>query len=420
MKSSNKLWGLVLSLLLFVMLPFLGACGDDKEEKPTLDPTSSPGPVEDVVITIGNLSDLTGPSASAQNLINLALDDLVDYFNEENLIPGVELEVITYDGQFDPSKDIPGYEWLKERGADLIWTGVPGTPVTLQSRVDKDQVPLFAASIDLDEVVPSGYVFGPSTPPRHEALTLIKWIAENDWDYESKGPAKIGGAGWDEVYTKEFFDAMKDYAEAHPEQFEYVGGYLTNFSFIWGPEVEALKDCDYVFPSTVLVSFVKEYRNAGYDAKFIGTFTHAAFFGPMSDAKLWDEIDGMLFLGSTQWWNEEGTLIDLTKRLLYENHPDNAEEIIRGGVGYKAMGNLYQVLDIIKKAAETVGPENLDSQAIYDAAESYTLTVDGIPRFSFSSTKRYSTDYYTVYEAGGAEEDIFRIEPEWLPAVMEP
>jgi len=140
----------------------------------------------------------------------------------------------------------------------------------------------------------------------------------------------------------------------------------------------------------------------------------------MSEAKLWDEIDGMLFLGSSQWWNEEGTLIDLTKKLLYENHPGDAEEIIRGGVGYKAMVNLYQVLEIIKNAAETAGPENLDSQALYDAAESYALTIDGIPRYSFGTTKRYSTDYYTVYEARGAEEDIFRIETEWLPAVMEP
>ena len=418
MKTSGK--SSVIAVLLLLVLISLVSCGDSGDEEPSVDPTSPPDAVEDVVITIGNLSDLTGPSASAQALINFALDDLVDYFNDENLIPGVELNVIVYDGQFDPSRDIPGYEWLIERGADLIWTGVPGTAVTLQFKVDEDQVPLFTASIDLDEVNPSGYVFGPSTPPRHEALTLLRWIAENDWDYKSKGPAKIGGAGWDEVYTKEFFDAMKDYAEAHPEQFDYVGGYLTNFSFVWGSEVEALKDCDYVFPSTVLVSFVREYRNAGHEAKFIGTFTHAAFFGSLSDAKLWDEIDGMLFLGSTQWWNEEGTLIDLTKQLLYENHPDEAEDIIRGGVGYKAMGNVYQVLDIVRKAADTVGPKNLDSQAICDAAESYSLTVDGIPRFSFGETKRYSTNYYTVYEARAAEEDIFRIEPEWIPAVMEP
>lgn len=420
MKSSFKT-SLVLSVLLLLTLPSLIACGDSGNEEPSGGLTSSPEDGEDVAITIGNLSDLTGPSASAQSLINLALDDLVEYFNEENLIPGIELEVITYDGQFDPSKDIPGYEWLKEKGADLIWTAVPGTPVTLQSRVDNDQIPLFAASVDLDELNPTGYVFGPSTPPRQEALTLLKWIAENDWDYRSKGPARVGGAGWDESNTNEVFDAMKDYAEVHPEQFEWVGGYVTNFSFTWGPEVEALKNCDYVFPPTaVLVSFGKEYRNAGHEGKFIGTFVHAAFFGLVSDAKLWDELDGMLFLGSTQWWNEEGTMIDLTKKLLYENHPGDAEGIIRDGVGYKTIGNLYQVLDIIRNAAEMVGPENLDSQAIFDAAESYSLTIDGIPRYSFGTTKRYSTDYYTVFEARGGEEDIFRIENEWLPAVLEP
>jgi len=48
----------------------------------------------------------------------MALEDLVAYYNDSDLIPGVRLEVVVYDGQWDPARDIPGYEWLRGRGAD--------------------------------------------------------------------------------------------------------------------------------------------------------------------------------------------------------------------------------------------------------------------------------------------------------------
>ena len=52
--------------------------GDDGKDEPTAttQPTSIKEAVQEVVLTIGNLSDLTGPSANAQYFINLALDDL--------------------------------------------------------------------------------------------------------------------------------------------------------------------------------------------------------------------------------------------------------------------------------------------------------------------------------------------------------
>ncbi|NQT73005.1 MAG: ABC transporter substrate-binding protein [Chloroflexi bacterium] len=84
-----------------------------------IEPTST-ATQELVTITIGNLSDLTGVSSNAMGVVNIALEDTVEYYNERNLIPGVELEVITYDGQYNPSNDIPGYEWLKELAEPIV------------------------------------------------------------------------------------------------------------------------------------------------------------------------------------------------------------------------------------------------------------------------------------------------------------
>ena len=109
-----------------------------------------------------------------------------------------------------------------------------------------------------------------------------------------------------------------------------------------------------------------------------------------------------------------------SKQLLYEKHSDSAEEIIRAGTGYLTTHIPYIILEIIRNAAEAVGPENIDSQALHEAAESFSLTVDGIEMFSFAGkTIRSVSDYYIVHEARANEKDLFSVS-DWTPIVVEP
>ncbi|MBT4511956.1 MAG: hypothetical protein HOC20_07095 [Chloroflexi bacterium] len=125
----------------------------------------------------------------------------------------------------------------------------------------------------------------------------------------------------------------------------------------------------------------------------------------------------MLFIRESEFWTDEGEFIYLVKKLLIDNHPDDADKIKRSGVGYMVISHDLIMLEVIRNAAEAVGPENIDSQAIYEAAQNYSLTIDGIQRFSFTDTKRFGCDRVTVYEANGAEETIVRAEPEWIPLI---
>jgi len=405
--------GMVILVVVLCVVVSIGGCGEGA--------TPATTEVEEVVLTVGNLSDLTGVSANAMRYINTALDDLVEHYNENNLIPGVRLKVVTYDGQMDPAKDIPGLEWLVRKGADFLITPIPAVSVTLKPRVDKEKIVLFAMASQKEGFLPPGYVFNLGIDPQYDGYTMMKWISENDWDWETDGPAKVGGAAWTESYSDKFMDGMKEYCMAHPEQFEWEGGYLTDFGFSWESEIEALKDCNYIYPGIVFISFVKQYRDAGYtEAKFIGTETQAAFFDVVDDAELWDEIDGMLFLKFSRWWNEEGEVVNLIKQILYENHSSEADEIISAGVGYLMMAQMIPMLDIIADAAEAVGPQNLDSQAIYDAAKSFVFMSDGIQRLSFGEEKRDAVDAYAVYEARSTEKDIIRLHDEWYPTVRNP
>lgn len=426
MKTSALRIG-ALSLLLLSIVTSCG--GEDTSGPESTLPPGAPGAAgtgqgavseDDTVIVIGNHTDLTGPSSGAMAIVDMALDDLVRYYNEEGLIPGIGLEVVKYDGQVDPSRDIAGYEWLKERGADLYYTGLPNPAVTLQSRLKEDAAVLFAATVSYGKLPSDENVFCVGILPELEAYTLLKWVAENHWDYRANGPARIGGAGWTDDYSPPFFEAAEEYSQAHPDQFEWVGGYLTNFTFAWDTEVQALRDADYVIPPTAFVSFARQYRDGGGKATMLTTDTQVAFMGLVGDADLWDELDGMLALRSTKWWGEKGPLIDRTNEILQRYHGDDAAEIRRRGSGYLGITHAYIVVDTIRRAAGNVGAANVDGPAILEAAKSVSLVVDGVERFSFGPDKRFATNYYRMYRLDGAAQDLVAISDNWFPVALGP
>ena len=421
----------VIGILLLFSLCVI-ACGDDgttpeDKETPietilqTEEPEHTATPAEDVVITIGSLTDITGPAAATLEMIDAALYDLVKYYNEENLIPGVELKAISYDTSMDPSKYITGYQWLKESDADIFLSPLPGIVEIIRPRIEEDGMVLFALAAEKEELIPPGYNFMPATVPQDNSYTLLKWIAENDWDSETNGPAKIGGAGWNDSHTNAILDGMQEYVEAHPDQYEWVGGYTTNFSFVWGPEVEALKDCDYVMPPIIMNNFVKAYRTAGYTATFIGPMGgHTTFLGSIHDARMWEEIDGMIFTGIVAWWGDGTEVAEFMEEMLYRYRADEAEGIMRRGSGYGAADTTKQILQIIANAVEAVGPENFDSDALYNSAISYSRIVDGETWASFSETKRASIDRLPIYKADGTAEDLFMVTDGPIPVVHAP
>lgn len=406
---------MVALVLALTALPLLMACSSDDEKTPeaTEQPTAS---TEDVTITIGNISDVTGGAAGAMIVVSLGVEDAIKHFNEQNLIPGVELEMITYDNQYDPSKEIPGYEWLKERGADIIIGNLPQTPVTLKPFVDDEEIMLFSMPYIEEGFMPPGYTFSLNVPAKPMGATLMKWIAENDPDFPQGRPAKIGAVNWEEPQSRAVFDGMEEYANAHPDQFEWVGGYLTGRTFTWGPEVDALKDCDYVMPPMAgLVTFAKEYRAAGYEARFIGSDGQSSFLRLVGDANLWNELDGMLFTLSTSYWTDSTELIDLANQFMSDN-PD-AEHIMSNGTSYLGPFIAYQgVLSMLAKTINDVGPENFTSQAFYDVANSYSMLLDG-REWGYSETRRTPINATGIYELDASQQNLFRADPDWQPLV---
>lgn len=423
MKFPRKTIIIILTALLLI-LPVLtvGGCGgsDSTKEPPQTTDKTPPPNGEKVTITIGNHTDITGVSSNAQIVITKALEDMAAYYTDNEIIPGIEFEVISYDGQWNPAMDIPGYERLKEQGADVFFTGVAATTVTLKSFLEEDEMAMFTVMPEREAFEPPGWVFGAGqTAVQYEVYTLLKWIAENDPDFPTDRPAKIGGAYWEEPYGMGVLEAMEKYADAHPDQYEWEGGYTNYYTFIWDTEVAGLKDCDYVSPPVPPNAFLKTYRNAGHTAKFIGTDAHIAFLGQLEASGLWDFVDGMWLIKPAQWWTDEGKVMSLTETLLETYRKSEIDGIRETGVGYLATQQIYVMFELLKATAEAVGPENVNSRTVYDTAQSFSTTVDGCPH-SYNANKTTSSDALAVYYLNAKDKEMYRADPEWLPVIYEP
>jgi ABC-type branched-subunit amino acid transport system substrate-binding protein len=375
-----------------------------------------------ITITVGNISDMSGPASTALIPINYALDDLARYYNENNLIPGARIKVVSYDGRYDPSLTIPGFDWVKEKGVIAIFTALPGVPETLKPFAEQNKIPILSLTTAEAQIEPPGWVFCMNVPARSEVMTVLKWISENDWDWKTKGPAKIGSAGWEETYASECRDAIKDYAQAHPDEFEYVAGPLSPMGTVmWTGEVQALQGCDYVFPpstGTGISTFLREFRDKGGTAKLIGTEAHTAYMGLLVDSVGWPLLNGMISAAPGRWWNEPCTVVNLANELLYKYHPKQADDVVHSGVGYLGgFEQFYGFFQIIQKAAENVGIKNLDGQAIYDAAVGFKMTWDGFGEWDLTLTKRYAWNYVAIMEWSAQQQDIVRKVADWLPLV---
>lgn len=420
-KFYSKIWTLMIVVLL-IGVSLMVACDDDDDEE-----TSAPS-AEPVTFKLGNISDVTGPAAPALTVVDGALADLVKYFNDNNLIPGMEIEVVTYDSQYNPGNAKPGYEWLIDRGADVMVTGLPPIIDALYPLCTEDEVVLLTIACNAEAIELPTWNFAFEVTTQSFIYTLMPWIEQNDPDFPTDRPAKIGGTGMIGPYAQYLQEAGEAYADANPDKWEWIGGHLLGWETVtFGPEVEALLDADYIIPPSTgfyIGNFIKEYRDAGGEANFLGTDAHNAYMGMIVDAVGgWEPIDGMLFSLPNRWYNEDSEVTNLMNQLLTDYHgASEAASLKKAGSSYQgAFHMLWGMLMLIKETAEEHGASNVNSQTIYDTATSFNLEMDGGQVISFSETERTAWDYFGIYEASAADQDLMRIgADDWWPVRTEP
>jgi len=404
----NRKWEIAIaSFLVLALLATLcfGCAKKEQEEK--------------AVITIGIITDITGPAGGPCKPYGWAIEDLAKHINAVDPIPGVELRTIMYDGRYDPSRDIPGYEWCKERGAELIITPLPPTADTLKPFAARDKVPVLIQSASESALDPPGWVFAYCCPSADLIKPLVKWIGEQWPNYPTK--IKIGSAGWAESYHADITRGIREYCQAHPDKFEYIAGFLAPMGTVtWGGEIEKLRECDYIcLPSTGLgiPTFVTDARARGYTGEFFCTDAVGGYVDLMVGACGWEALDGVLTAYGTLYWNEPCPVVDLAKALLNEYRAGEVQATIATGTGYSSPVVSCSIwFAILREAIAEVGAENFDGGAFYDTATKFKMTLEGYEETGYTESVRYALKHVVIYKWSAADQDLVRVSG-WLPLV---
>jgi ABC-type branched-subunit amino acid transport system substrate-binding protein len=373
---------------------------------------------ETTTVVVGRLTDLTGPAAFSLVNIGRAVTDIVNYINEEDpLAPGVKLKVISYDTKYDPSRDVPGYEWLKEKGACMFITPLSSTGEALKTRLASDKLPLLNLSTSFAQIDPPGWRFGLNLPNEYNIAALTEWLVEN-WAGSEK--VKMGSVGWNHPYGITTDTGARVYAQSHTDDIEWIGSYLSPMgTMTWSTEIEALKDADYVFicaPGIAPATFMDEYRGRGYAGTFVGSDSMSSYVSMYVDQVGWEDLDGTLTAQAMGWYSRDSEVVDLCNQLLDANNTA-ADAAVQRANGISYVGGFqqyYLAFAVLRKAVETYGA-NVTGQQIYDTALSFDIEWEGYPTLGYTED-RFTPAHTTVYEWVAAEQDLMLVQ-DWLPGI---
>ena len=370
-------------------------------------------------IVVGMVTDFTGPTAPALKPGYLASQDIINYVNKEDPIPGARLKLVAYDQQWNPARDIPAYDFLKERGASVIVVSSSSTAETLKAFLERDKVAIWSTYSTKIQVEPAGWIFASVPPCPVEVKTLLDYVSKQ-WDYEFKGrKPRLGCVGWAFPGALEYDDGTTQYCQAHPDAFDYVGMAVAPVgTTMWHSELERLRQCDYILLGTVAPAgstFLAQFRSKGYTANILTTQTCWGFTEIMEKTCGKEALDGTLSIVYLPW-EYPCFFTDLAKKLLYDKHPGEADDVIRSGLGYSGGGvfNMALCIDILREAVKEVGAENFNGQAFYNAAVKFKMTPEGFSELTLADGVRYALRDEMIWQYSAESGGLVKL-TDWLP-----
>ena len=329
----------------------------------------APGPtVEEKVVKVAASYPMTGAGASSMQLQEGGIEDYFRYFNEQEVIPGVRVQLSWADDFLSVTQIYSNYARFVERGMPLIFMEQQGAVIGLKDRAEKDQVVLFVAASGYQEVYypEPGWRYAVSPSIAEQAAALARYFMEN-WQ-EERAP-RLAFIGMDTPWGLE------------PE---YATGYCQGLGF----EVLPLELTPFVtLDATTILLRLKE---SGADLVYIQALPMAV--GPiLRDAERLGIAGQMTFAGHQSgmgervvqmagvasegyliprlfpWFNE--TEVPGIKLILDTQMKYHGKEMREGEVTFGWVAGPV-VCEAIRRAIENVGYENLDGAAVKEALDS--------------------------------------------------
>jgi ABC-type branched-subunit amino acid transport system substrate-binding protein len=355
------------------------------------------------VVEIGSIPILTGGGGPADQPAFEGFMDYVRYFNEEESIPGVTLEVVWRDCGTQASMFMSAYRNFVDSGIPVIFSDYLPSLEGLTSQIEKDQIPFVTGAVSAPIVSPPGWIFAVWATASETATAVLDYFMEN-WKEES--PPKLQLFISDDTYGRG------------------VEAELTKYAQSIGFEVLPIEVCPMVVidASTQLLR-IREHEA---DLVYIQHINILGGTGPIMRDVVRLGLEGKIQFGGNEWVMGESLIemspagaegflapkalpwIDETEipgirtmrdmQLKYEGKV-RAEPTVMGGWVYAAT-----VCEAVRRAVGEVGYENINGPAIKAALESMKdFDVDGIVKISYGPEERRGTRNYAVYQVQGGK-----------------
>ena len=165
-------------------------------------------------IKLGNLVDLTGPTADQGKDIAQGRTDAVQYFNERGGVNGRKIELVSVEYGFQPPRAVAAYKKFVEDDKVLLVLGY-GTPDTeaLRPFISKDKMPYISGSY-------SGHLTDPSKTPYNfpggidyssQIRIFLNYVKET-WTDTSRKP-RVAFIYADNAYGRAPIEVGRQYAK---------------------------------------------------------------------------------------------------------------------------------------------------------------------------------------------------------------
>lgn len=367
---------------------------------------------EQKVVEIGFIGILTGPGASADQPAFRAWQDYVRYFNEEEGIPGVTIELRWSDGGYVEHTFLSVYRRFKERGVPLLASNAQWLP-SLKPIFEKDRIPVMSNNSDQEAIYPAGWLyFSAPTWAEHFAV-WCDWIMDN-WE------------------------------EERPPRVAFLG---SDMQFTWGPVAEGTKYAESIgiemLPTEIVPRLpldttpqLLRLRERGADFVYVQMLQMVAL-PLLLDAERLDLLDEMQFGGMP--FSAGATLIQKAGAAsegysMPKTHPMVEETEIPGiklmqDVHMKYHGDVVKdseymggwipaptACEAVRRAVEDVGYENIDGPAIKEAFDSIKdFDVYGLKTITYTAEDHRGSTIVTIYQIRDGE--IVRVS-DWRDAPM--
>lgn len=374
MERNFRRTAILVTLALLVMAPLLAGCGGGEAEGRT--------------VVVGWLTDQTGPSAQTFKEVSWGMED---FLKDMEPIPGVNIKVISYDTRLEYARVPQGYEWLVEQGTSLMLQYSPAIAQLVINEAARDQVPSLGLSNDTP-LMTADYMYGfPLDLPR-EGQFLMEYLIRDWW--ETRGmtrPIKVGALFPSGLLSADqYWGAFQAVASANPGKCELSRQQGATSQTAWASEVTALKDCDAIVvasPGPASPTFMKEARSRGFAGQFVGTtISVLGAWTLVRGLATPEELDGTIIPHSWHLWTDDSPFVTQMKSALEKYRPDEKETLMRGSTWLTAWTFGYIVSEIVRLAADNVGPDQVDKAAILDAIEELSLEIDGLPTLTLANS----------------------------------